>query len=102
MSRWAIAFRAALNDTIDSIDTTGAGAALREGSVNSVNCVTASGTDEFGEPLVPCPECGGVAFWRLSRIDPGFPGRWWCAGCSPSPEDRWTDAAVLPRGARAI
>ena len=51
---------------------------------------------EFGEPLTPCAECGAGQWWRLARIDPGFTGNWWCAGCSPPPADRCCDAAVLP------
>jgi len=51
---------------------------------------------ELGEPLTPCSDCVGGQWWRLSCTDPGFTGRWWCAGCSPAPTDRWCDAAVVP------
>ncbi len=65
-----------------------------------IDCIASALTDdgqrdEFGEPLHPCPTCGGGYFWRLSRTEPRFSGRWWCAGCSPPPADRWCDAAIL-------
>ena len=39
-----------------------------------------------GDPKGPCPQCGGLEWWRM-RGDAGNTSSWWCRTCDPPHEE---------------
>ncbi len=57
--------------------------------------VAATAVLSHDAPSVPCWNCGGEVWWRVSVLS-GGPGPWQCERCQPPDPDLWRDACACP------